>query len=191
MIVCTKCKELKGFGDFSKDKYRKTGLTARCRKCLGRLKPKRQFISDEDRIKKKREYNKQYREKNKDRLTTLYSVWFFNLKNSSKYEEFKKNNSKRSGEWQERNKDKVRENSKNRTREIWKLKSGPCVDCGNRFHPCQMDFDHKEGTHKYKNVSALAGSKEKLQEEIKKCDLVCSNCHRLRTFNRKQTNDRK
>lgn len=30
---------------------------------------------------------------------------------------------------------------------------------------------------------SLSGSKKKILEEIEKCDLVCSNCHRVRTCN--------
>ena len=51
-----------------------------------------------------------------------------------------------------------------------------------------MDFDHKDGKIKIASVSKLAFRKlanfKKLKEEIKKCDLVCSNCHRQRTYSR-------
>lgn len=67
------------------------------------------------------------------------------------------------------------------------LKSGPCADCGNKFpFPC-MDFDHRDGTTKTRNVAILVGdgySKTRILEEIAKCDLVCANCHRIRTQNR-------
>jgi hypothetical protein len=63
-------------------------------------------------------------------------------------------------------------------------KSVPCMDCGGVFDPCQMDFDHRDskvkeiGTH-LSNMSLSA-----LLLEIEKCDVVCANCHRLRTKNR-------
>ena len=61
------------------------------------------------------------------------------------------------------------------------LKTTPCVDCGNSFPPCVMDFDHVRG-EKVTSVSRmLRWSRERLLAEIAKCDLVCSNCHRLRT----------
>lgn len=67
---------------------------------------------------------------------------------------------------------------------IWELKRKPCKDCGNSFHPCAMDFDHIQGT-KLKNIASMRSfSNKKILEEISKCELVCSNCHRLRTFNR-------
>lgn len=78
----------------------------------------------------------------------------------------------------------------------WKLsqkflaeqKLKPCADCG--FIPVvpdQMDFDHVRGT-KILPLARLAGrggSIEKIVEEINKCDLVCANCHRLRTYKRR------
>jgi lysyl-tRNA synthetase class I len=49
-----------------------------------------------------------------------------------------------------------------------------------------MDFDHVRG-RKHKNVSELIDSlsKKKIDEEIAKCEVVCSNCHRIRTHNRR------
>lgn len=47
-----------------------------------------------------------------------------------------------------------------------------------------MDFDHRDASLKVDAVSRLlrrASSIEELQQEIAKCDVVCSNCHRLRT----------
>lgn len=67
------------------------------------------------------------------------------------------------------------------------LKSGPCSDCGGRFHPAAMDFDHRDQTSKIAAVGNMAsGRLSKLMEEISKCDLVCSNCHRVRTYEKKQ-----
>ncbi len=65
------------------------------------------------------------------------------------------------------------------------LKSSPCVDCRRSFHPVAMDFDHRDPSKKVNGISYLTGNHttdEALWEEILKCDLVCSNCHRLRTF---------
>lgn len=45
-----------------------------------------------------------------------------------------------------------------------------------------MDLDHVSGT-KYKDVSSMTTySWERVLAEIQKCDLVCSNCHRARTY---------
>ncbi len=72
--------------------------------------------------------------------------------------------------------------------EIDELKSKPCTDCGYSFPSCCMDFDHLDGATKINNISAMINnrraSKEKIYQEIGKCELVCSNCHRIRTHNR-------
>lgn len=65
-------------------------------------------------------------------------------------------------------------------------KDVPCADCKNIFPPYVMDFDHVE--KKEFGISRAAVSMvslERLAEEIVKCDLVCANCHRIRTFNRR------
>ena len=64
--------------------------------------------------------------------------------------------------------------------------SRPCTDCGGRFHHAAMDFDHVHGD-KINEVSRLsqnAASMKKILAEISKCELVCANCHRVRTFKR-------
>lgn len=58
-----------------------------------------------------------------------------------------------------------------------------CVDCGGAFHTAAMQWDHLPGTKKVKDVSSF-WSKKLVLEEIKKCKLVCSNCHAVRTWNR-------
>lgn len=46
-----------------------------------------------------------------------------------------------------------------------------------------MDFDHVRGTKKFAiSTYAHAVSSETLTKEIAKCDLVCANCHRERTY---------
>ena len=61
------------------------------------------------------------------------------------------------------------------------LKTNPCVDCDECFPPDAMDFDHVRGK-KLLNVSVLVGrgATDLVMKEIEKCDLVCSNCHRIR-----------
>jgi len=66
------------------------------------------------------------------------------------------------------------------------LKKSPCTDCGLRFDPVAMDFDHLPEFEKVANVSELTsrGSMKNLLAELEKCELVCSNCHRVRTRDR-------
>ena len=65
------------------------------------------------------------------------------------------------------------------------IKNEPCKDCGCCFPPCAMDFDHRPGEKKLGMVSRLSNSSRvRMIAEIMKCDVVCSNCHRIRTHRR-------
>ena len=62
----------------------------------------------------------------------------------------------------------------------------PCVDCGINYPYYVMDFDHVRGK-KHANVMELIPTldKKKIDLEIAKCEIVCSNCHRIRTHMRR------
>ena len=63
----------------------------------------------------------------------------------------------------------------------------PCADCGNYFPPYVLDHDHVEGD-KVANIAKIVSQglgMKKLTKELKKCEVVCSNCHRIRTHARK------
>lgn len=52
-----------------------------------------------------------------------------------------------------------------------------------------MELDHRQDTLKVGAVSNLVGggcTDEKLLNEIAKCDVVCANCHRMRTYLRRE-----
>jgi penicillin-binding protein-related factor A (putative recombinase) len=70
---------------------------------------------------------------------------------------------------------------------VAEFKNAPCTDCYGWFHPVQMDFDHRPGEKKEFSISQPRISKlVEFYKEMKKCDLVCANCHRLRTYRRNQ-----
>lgn len=66
---------------------------------------------------------------------------------------------------------------------IWSyLASHPCVDCG-ESDPVVLEFDHVRG-EKVDAISTMIGRGfpfEQIKEEIEKCDVRCSNCHRRKT----------
>jgi len=109
-----------------------------------------------------KEYMRQWKEQNPEKVK-LYAARHYNLHkeiiNSSKVEA-----------------------RKERHKFLNWLKSQPCVDCKKNYPPVCMDFDHVRG----KKVASIGRmymfSWEKLQEELKKCEPVCSNCHRIRTW---------
>ncbi len=59
------------------------------------------------------------------------------------------------------------------------------MDCGQKYPPYVMDFDHRDPKLKISTLNRMIYlhryAKEKLLVEIKKCDVVCANCHRIRT----------
>lgn len=61
----------------------------------------------------------------------------------------------------------------------------PCTDCGVNYPACVMQFDHI-GNDKVDHVNRLvrSASLKTVMEEIAKCEVVCANCHALRTYNR-------
>jgi len=73
--------------------------------------------------------------------------------------------------------------------EIKSLKeSTPCMDCRQLFPFECMDFDHREASEKSNNVGTMVAhghNRQKVMAEIAKCDLVCANCHRIRTRKRR------
>lgn len=65
------------------------------------------------------------------------------------------------------------------------LRRVPCQDCGGTFEPHQMDFDHRDPAVKAFGITwsrALLAPRERLLLEIAKCDIVCANCHAIRTY---------
>ncbi|HYK97286.1 MAG TPA: hypothetical protein VEU77_02725 [Candidatus Acidoferrales bacterium] len=66
------------------------------------------------------------------------------------------------------------------------LRRVPCMDCGGRFAPWVMDFDHRDPTDKLFDLGAgkssvMLKNRAVLEAEVAKCDIVCANCHRMRT----------
>jgi hypothetical protein len=64
-----------------------------------------------------------------------------------------------------------------------KQKEVPCADCDVSYPYYVMDFDHRVGVTKVGTVNDILRQNAwaRLREEIAKCDVVCSNCHRIRT----------
>lgn len=65
-----------------------------------------------------------------------------------------------------------------------KLSKG-CQRCGYKDSPYALEFHHKDRANKIKNVSSFHRTSwlqlEKIILEVKKCDILCSNCHKILT----------
>ena len=117
---------------------------------------------------------------NEDKLS---SEFYKNNKNgkdglSSYCKECQKANKK---EHYKNNKEKYAKNVFNNSKWFLELKIGlKCNRCG-FDHPAALDFHHNNPTEKEFGVSGRISkkNKEKILEEIKKCEVLCSNCHRI------------
>lgn len=60
----------------------------------------------------------------------------------------------------------------------------PCTDCGVYF-PCYVThFDHIGDDKKFNIADRVTHGWKQLKEEMDKCELVCANCHAIRTHKR-------
>jgi len=66
----------------------------------------------------------------------------------------------------------------------WKIAAG-CARCGFAEHSAALDLDHFADNKTAEVSRLLSGSWSKLVAEIWKCVVLCSNCHRIVTFERR------
>jgi len=67
----------------------------------------------------------------------------------------------------------------------WKLIKG-CANCDFKAeHSCQLDIDHiipKGSKGNDRQAINTSWSKDRLKKELSKCQVLCANCHRLKTY---------
>lgn len=61
--------------------------------------------------------------------------------------------------------------------ELVELKGGECQDCGGVYPQCCYDFHHLDPNEKDFSIGKTSSRLAAL-EEIKKCIMLCANCHR-------------
>jgi hypothetical protein len=64
----------------------------------------------------------------------------------------------------------------------------PCVDCGEP-DPVVLEFDHVRGVKLFNIGMSMGIARHRIEEEITKCDIRCTNCHLRRTI-MTSTNDK-
>ena len=73
---------------------------------------------------------------------------------------------------------------------IWKynyLLDKSCEYCG-ESDMLKLQFDHKSEYEKHSNITNLLnGNLEKLKAEVKKCRVLCANCHQVKTLKEKMS----
>lgn len=175
MKRCSFCKIDKDKKEFHKHSSRKDGLQTACIQC--------QYL-----------YKKQWAEHNPDKAKASSQKWVDanHDKRLITYKKYRNNNHE---ERRVRTNSRYKNTSINATYLIPKYKDIPCMDCKGVFPFVAMDFDHrlKEtkcfSISKYRVYKATPENITKVALEIDKCDLVCSNCHRIRTWG-SQNDDR-
>lgn len=69
---------------------------------------------------------------------------------------------------------------------IRRYKDRPCQDCGIKYEKSRMSYDHVRGIKRFNlGGSILHETIESVVEEIKKCDILCLGCHKIREDNKK------
>jgi hypothetical protein len=92
-------------------------------------------------------------------------------------------------QWFQNNKEKYYENNKkyykSRSKFInrWKQIYGKCIDCGISDWRV-LEFDHVRGKKEGNIGSMKTSSITTIKEEIRKCEVRCANCHRIKTMER-------
>ena len=92
--------------------------------------------------------------------------------------------------WYRDNKERVLFNNSRSRKEIRQQLSEikentPCEDCKHFYPAFVMEFDHVRGDKKFDIGSGMASGIHIIMKEVAKCDIVCANCHRIRTHKRK------
>ena len=74
----------------------------------------------------------------------------------------------------------LKQRRRRRKAELIELFGGRCQDCGYNAAPAALEFHHRDPSTKEFGVGNWHGSRDRLIEEARKCDLLCATCHRLR-----------
>jgi hypothetical protein len=152
MKTCSKCGLVKSDAEFYKDKSKSDGLASACKSC-------RNAILWE------------YRRSHPDIV-------------AARQEKFKREHPNYYAEWAKDNyhnnpgaKERIRFNKQTRMRELGLVKER-CAKCGEqRYH--LLDYHHIDPNLKsFSLVEYNKHTREEIESEIKKCVVLCSNCHR-------------
>ena len=122
------------------------------------------------------QYRKQWREKNKEKCQAYNKISYAKKKLVPNWTAARKEN---------RRAELKRINTEIRTFCQTLKENTECMDCGKKDKHYLMEFDHREGTHKTgnRNPAQTWGWKPTVKE-LKKVDIVCIRCHKIRTWNR-------
>lgn len=126
---------------------------------------------------KRREYNRKYYQKHKEKIQA--KVREYNAANRDKI-----NARQRAYRADKRHTD-GEATRKRRNRDVvtkYKQLTG-CERCGYNEHPIALDLHHRYGPKRFQLSKPGARSRRSLLIELRKCVVLCANCHRLEHAN--------
>ena len=89
-------------------------------------------------------------------------------------------------EWRQERRNKINTVNKQNKEKAIAFMGGKCFDCGGIFPSAVYDFHHLDMSTKEYNPSHILRNLEKGKEELEKCVLLCSNCHRIRHYHQEK-----
>lgn len=102
------------------------------------------------------------------------------VRNPNYHRDWQRKKAEDNPEWYEKRKEHRTAQRRQKKHDAVVRFGSKCSKCGGEFHDCVFEFHHIEPTTKeYSPAQLFMLSDEKINAELEKCILVCSNCHKL------------
>jgi len=91
-------------------------------------------------------------------------------------------------EWIRKHSQKRKDRRSKMKKFVFEIKKNlKCERCSYNKHPAALQFHHRDPNQKEMSIKDLTNrmSKERILEEIKKCEVLCANCHQILHFEEK------
>ena len=147
-------------------------------------------MTPEEKRERKRERNRRYREANKEAIAARKKAYYAANKEAvaARMKAYREANMEairaQQAEYDVKNRDRIKNARDARKLAAIAKMGGCCADCKQTFPPAVYDFHHLDPDEKEYNPSKLFSQKDqdRIDAELAKCVLLCSNCHRLRHY---------
>lgn len=156
--ICKICKENKKIEYFAIHNVQTGALRSQCKECY-KIYRKEKREADVNKLEVHRQRNREYYYKNREYYIQKNSEYQKTVPKETRKKYNTKTRLKKAKEWRE-----------------WK-KTLKCSKCEENDYCC-LEFHHLDPSKKEGLITNLRFKKEELEEELKKCIVLCSNCHR-------------
>lgn len=178
MYFCTTCGTSKAKEAFNRIRS-ENNMSGTCKVCANN-RSKEWRLKNKEKIKQN---SIQYRQSNRKNLIQYNKNYY--QQNKSQWKNYNKEYIERIG--QHALKQYKIQYSKERylSYKTWldEVRDVPCADCNQKFPPVCMQFDHipERGEKKFNLANGYGRSDDDINIEYAKCEIVCANCHMIRT----------